>query len=124
MSAGAFEVSQYESTSTGTVHPIRVQPETLSLSLGGTSNAAPAGTAILPSAQVSRGKRSIGINARTVTIKFAAGDAPAGYKAESPITLPWLQDNAAFQTSVPGVTAVTYLGNSAILVGTSPEVTR
>lgn len=124
MSAGAFTTSKYASTATATVHPIRVQPETLALQLGSTANAAPSGTAVLPSAQVSRGRRSIGINARTVTIKFATGAAPTGYKAESPITLPWLQENTAFTGAVPGVTAVTYLGQTAILVGKSSEITR
>lgn len=124
MSAGNFEIVNYESTATGSIHPIRVQPETLTLSLGGTSNAAPAGSAILPSAQVSKGKRSIGINARTVTVKFTAPNVPTGYKADSPITVPWLQDNAAFNGAVRGVTEVSYLANPAVLVGKSPEVTR
>lgn len=124
MSSGAFVTSKYASTATATIHPIRVQPETLALQLGSTANAAPSGTAVLPSAQVSRGRRSIGINARTVTVKFAAGSVPSGYKAESPITLPWLQENSAFTTAVPGATAVTYLGQTAILVGKSPEITR
>jgi len=124
MSSGAFVTSKYASTATATIHPIRVQPETLALQLGSTANAAPSGTAVLPSAQVSRGRRSIGINARTVTVKFAAGSVPSGYKAESPITLPWLQENSAFTTAVPGTTAVTYLGQTAILVGKSPEITR
>ena len=124
MSSGAFVTSKYSSTATATIHPIRVQPETLALQLGSTANAAPSGTAVLPSAQVSGGSRSIGINARTVTVKFATGSVPSGYKAESPITLPWLQENSAFLTAVPGVTTVTYLGQTAILVGKSPERTR
>jgi hypothetical protein len=121
MSAGVFEISQYSSNTLATVHRIRVQPETLAATLGGTANAAPSGTAVLPSAQVSKSKRSLGINARTITIKFAAGDEPDGYKPDSPITIPWLQNNSAFLTAVPGITATTYLGESAILVGTSAE---
>lgn len=124
MSSGAFVTSKYASSVTESNHPIRVQPETLALQLGSTANTAPSGTAILPSAQVGRGKRSIGINARTVTVKFATGSAPSGYKADSPITLPWLQENSAFLTAAPGVTTVTYLGQTAILVGKSPEHTR
>jgi len=124
MSAGAFQTSLYQSNFTGSVHPIRIQPETLAMTLGGTANAPATGTAVLPSAQVSKGKRSIGINARSITIKFATGTAPATYKAESPITLPWLQNNAAFTGAVPGVTAVNYLSTPAILIGKSPEVTR
>jgi hypothetical protein len=121
MSAGIFDISKYSSNILGTVHRIRIQPETLAATLGGTANAAPSGTAVLPSAQVSKSKRSIGINARTITIKFAAGDEPDGYKPDSPITIPWLQNNSAFLTAVPGITATTYLGVSAILVGTSAE---
>jgi hypothetical protein len=124
MSAGVFQTVLYSSNVTGTIHPIRVQPETLSLSLGGTANAAATGTAILPSAQVSKGKRSIGINARTVTVKFATGNEPDGYKPNSPITVPWLQNNAAFINAVPNVTVVTYLSETAILVGKSPEFVR
>lgn len=124
MSAGIFTTALYSSNVTGTIHPIRVQPETLTLSLGGTANAQASGTAILPSAQVSKGKRSIGINARTVTVKFTGANVPAGYKADSPITVPWMQNNAAFLTAVPNVTAVTYLGETAILVGKSPEFVR
>lgn len=121
MSAGVFDISLYASNTLGTVHRIRIQPETLGAQLGATANAAPAGPAVLPSAQVSKSKRAIGINTRTITIKFADGDEPMGYKAESPITIPWLQNNAAFTGAVPGITAVTYLGAPAILVGTSAE---
>jgi len=124
MSAGVFQTALYSSNVTGSVHPIRVQPETLSLTIGGTANAQPSGTAILPSAQVSKGKRSIGINARTVTIKFADGNEPDGYKPDSPITVPWLINNDAFNSSIPGVTSVSYLGETAIFVGKTPEFTR
>lgn len=121
MSAGTFSTSVYSCNTLGSIHRIRIQPETLAASLGGTANAAPSGTAVLPSAQVSKSKRAIGINARTITIKFEAGDEPDGYKPDSPITIPWLQNNSAFLTAVPGVTAVTYLTAPAVLVGTSAE---
>lgn len=121
MSAGVFQISQYASNVLSTVHRIRIQPETLACTLGGTANAAPSGTAVLPSAQVSQSKRALGINARTITIKFAPGTVPTGYKADSPLTIPWLQNNSAFLTAVPGITSVNYLSTAAILVGTSPE---
>jgi len=124
MSQGPFTTSRYESDILGTIHPIRVQPETLAITLGGTANAAPAGTAVKPSAQVSQSKRAIGINARTVTFKFAAGSEPEGYKPDSPISVPWLQNNSAFTSAVPGITAVVAYGSTAILVGTSPEKVR
>jgi hypothetical protein len=122
MSAGAFSDSFYESNELGSVHPIRVQPETIALVLGGQANTAPSGTgAIGPSAQVSRGKRSIGINARTVTIELTA--SLAGYLSGSKITLPWL-DSATFSAITPKVTTGTYLATACKVVGKSPETVR
>jgi hypothetical protein len=122
MSAGAFADSFYESNELGTVHPIRIQPETLALTLGGQANDAPDGaSAIGPSAQVSRGKRAIGINARSVSIKLTA--ALTGYKAGSVITLPWL-DPATFADITPKVTTGTYLATACIVSGKSPETVR
>lgn len=123
MSQGAFINSFYNSNKTGLVHPIRVQPETLALTVGGTANAAPAGPAASPiSAQVSQGKRSKGLNARTVTMKFTPA-APAGYKIDSPITLPWLNSVTVFDAFAAGA-AVTYQGGSGVLVGTSSETAK
>lgn len=119
MSSGAFVNSFYESNELGTVHPIRVQPETVSLTLGGQANTAPAGAgAIGPSAQVSRGKRALGINARTVTVRLTA--ALAGYLAGSTISIPWL-DPGTFAGITPKVTTGTYLGTACIVTGKSPE---
>lgn len=122
MSSGAFLDSFYISNELSSTHPIRVQPETVALELGGTANAAPAGTgAILPSAQVSRGKRSIGINARTVTIEFTA--TKSGYLAGSKITLPWLTFST-FAAIKPKVTTGTYQEVACKVVGKSPETVR
>jgi hypothetical protein len=122
MSAGAFSDSFYESNELGTVHPIRVQPETLALELDGQANEAPDGAgAIGPSAQVSRGKRSIGINARTVTIQLTA--ALSGYLSGSKITLPWL-DPVTYADITPKVTVGTYLGTACKVVGKSAETVR
>jgi hypothetical protein len=122
MSAGVFTDSFYESNQLGSVHPIRVQPETLALELGGTANAAADGAgAVGPSAVVSRGKRSLGINARTVSIRLTA--ALAGYKAGSVIVLPWM-DPATFDDITPKVTLGTYLGTACKCIGKSPETVR
>jgi hypothetical protein len=122
MSAGVFADSFYESNELGTVHPIRVQPETLALELGGQANAAPDGDAAIgPSAQVSRGKRSIGINARTVSIRLTA--TLTGYKAGSVITLPWL-DPTTFADITPKATTGTYLATACIVTGKSPETVK
>lgn len=122
MSSGAFVDSFYLSNELTTTHPIRVQPETIALTLGGQANTAPSGTgAIGPSAQVSRGKRSIGINARTVTIELTA--SLAGYLPGSKITLPWL-DPDTFADITPKVTTGTYLSTACKVVGKSPETVR
>lgn len=119
MSSGAFVNSFYESNELGSVHPIRVQPETLGLMLGGQSNAAPSGTgAIGPSAQVSRGKRALGINARSVTVRLTA--TLAGYLPGSTISVPWM-DPDTFADITPKVTTGTYLGTACICTGKSPE---
>lgn len=119
MSAGNFQTSFYSSNRTGLIHPIRIQPETLALSVGGVANAAPAGPATNPiSAQVSQSKRSLGLNARTVTIKFPTAP-PTDYAVGSTITLPWLND-ANFDAITRG-DEVTYLGATGEVVGTKPE---
>jgi len=123
MSQGAFQIVNYGSNKLATVHPIRIQPETLTLTIGGVTNSAPVGSAVLPSAQVSQGKRKKGLNARTVTFKFAPGQAPTGYKPESPISLPWLQNNATFNGTFAGQ-AGTYQGGDIVVVGTANETAR
>jgi hypothetical protein len=123
MSAGAFETGKYETTQTPTaILPITVQPETKALVINGSANAYPAGAIDgFPSAQVSKGARSIGVNARTVTIKFTGG-VPTGYKQNSPITLPWFVQ-ATFTPLVKGMTG-TYLENDIELVGKRNEKVR
>jgi len=123
MSEGRFEIVNYGSNKLATVHPIRIQPETLTLTIGGVTNSAPIGSAVLPSAQVSQGKRKKGLNARTVTFKFAPGAAPTGYKPESPISLPWLQNNAAFNGTFAGQEG-SYQTADIVVVGTSNETAR
>lgn len=121
MSAGSFENGRYESNGTGGIHKVRVQPETKALTIDGVANAYPAGDVdAKPSAQVGKGKRSIGINARTVSIKLTA--ALAGYKDGSVITLPWFTADT-FDALTVGATG-TYLGTACELVGTSAEKVR
>lgn len=116
MSSGAFTRTFYERNN-GDVHPIRVQPETLTLNIGG-ANSAPAGPADSNiSARVSGGNRGIGLRARTVT--FVYDTAPAGYKQDSPITLPWLQETT-FDAIGKGSTG-TYGGQAITVLYTSPE---
>lgn len=120
MSSGPFQRSFYE-LNNGEIASIRVQPETLALSLGGGANTAPAGPATVPgSAVVSRGRRAAGINARLVRIQFDT--PPTGYKADSVIQLPWLQDTT-FDNLQTGDTG-TYLGTPVTLIGKTAEAIR
>lgn len=102
MSAGAYNRSRY-TRNNGDIHPIRVQPETLTLTIGSTANSAPTGTATSDiSASVSKGRKGIGLKARSITFVFT-GTAPTGYKQDSPITLPALQE-AIWDLAVKGAT--------------------
>lgn len=119
MSAGPFELGKYQSEGTGSIHPIRVQEETKALTVNGVANAYPAGAANTPvSAQTSQSRRALGVNARSVTIKFPTAP-PAGYKEGEPIRLPWFQPfpTPAF---IKGQ-AVTYLGATGVLVSFNQE---
>ena len=121
MSAGAFVRTRYE-LENGDISPIRVQPETLALTLSGSTNDAPAGaTDRVGSVNVNAGARSNGVNARLVRITFT-GAPPAGYLANSTISLPWLSATT-FADLNPGDTG-TYLGAAVELVGKSPERVR
>lgn len=123
MSAGRFARASYE-TNDGNVVPIRVQPETISASIGATTNAEPA-TAILsgwPSACVSSGRTSCGINARLVRLQFDDGAAPDGYQEGGTITIPAL--TPAFFNAASVGQAATYLGSAATIVGRTAETIR
>jgi len=118
MSAGAFEISKYE-TDSGAIHPIRVQPETLAATIDGNTNAAPAGAVDgLGSASVSRGRRANGINARLVRLRFS-GTPPTGYLTNGTVTIPALTPEV-YDAAIKGATG-TYLGASVIVSGRSPE---
>jgi hypothetical protein len=122
MYAGAFLLSRYASDN-GQTKPIRVQPETLSLTIGGTPNAAPA-PPITPGAtftRVSGGNRRYGTKARSITCRFT-GAVPDGYLASAIIRLPILQRTLWSAVSV-GDTG-TYLGSSIVVVGKSAERVR
>jgi len=89
MSAGAFTRTFYADDD-GDIHPIRLQPETLSAEFDSVVNAAPAGPVDSDiSAQVTGSRRGLGLFARYVTVKFTAAP-PSGYKADQvyKITVP------------------------------------
>lgn len=124
MSSGAFTITTYQASyDTAEIHPIAVQPETLDLTIGAVANAAPVGERTSPiSAVVSRGKRSAGLNARTVTVRFNEDAAPANYLERATITLPWLNEST-FGAIARG-DAATYLAAACQVVGKSAETAR
>ena len=116
--AGAFTLSKYE-TDNDDVVPIKVQPETITANVG-SANSAPSGSiaAGFPSAQVSKGKRAIGINARTVSVKFTA-TPPTGYATNATYRIPILT-KSVWNAATKGTTG-TYLSVAIQVVGKSPE---
>lgn len=117
MSSGDFIDSIYEND-LGNPFSIRVQLETIT-----TWN--PAGTGTLtagnPSAQVSGGGRSIGVNARLARFTWS-GAPPTGYSANGVITVPILTKDA-YDALVKN-TNYAYQGGTLNLVGKTPETIR
>jgi hypothetical protein len=126
MSAGQLSRSRYEDDN-GNIWKIRVQPETEGLTIDGVANAAPTGafTAGFPSAQVSRGRQSIGINARLCRIKFNT-TVPPGYDANGSIALPVLTQaaKAAFVSDAEGTYTLDGTAYDVTVIGTTPEKIR
>lgn len=126
MSAGIFTIIGYEGDyGDGTaVHPIKVQPETLGLVIGGVTNA---GTAVSNinnpiSAQVSGSRRSLGLHPRMVSFEFTA-TPPATYAANQTLRLPLLTKDMK-DVAVLGATG-TYQGVAIRVVSNyAPEIVR
>lgn len=117
MSSGATVKSKYGSNG-GDTYSIRLQPETLLLTLDAVANAAPAAaTDQKVFAKVGGSRRSYGVHTRTVTIRFTA--PKTDYLANATITLPWLVPGT-WEELAPDATG-TYLGTACELVGKSPE---
>lgn len=120
MSSGPFENTRYQ-TDDGNIVPIRIQPETLTLTLAGTANAAPAGAlqAGFPSAKVSGSRRSIGINSRIVRIRVTTAGT-SGLSVGSVVALPWLVEATFDALPAKGATG-TYNGASVVMLGKTKE---
>jgi len=117
MSSGNFTDAKYVDEFS-VVHPIRIQPETITA-----WNPNGAGTIVpgTPSAQVSQSHRALGVNARLCRFKWV-GTPPAGYATNAIITLPILT-KAAYDNLVKGVD-YPYLGTGLNLVGKTPETIK
>lgn len=125
MSSGPIKKGFYQ-TNDGNVVKCNFQPETESLLIATVSNTAPAGPAAagFPSAKISGGRTSIGINTRLIRIKFDT--APAGYQQNGIITLPVFTDTAfaAFQTATTGTYDVGGGAQAITVVGFTAEKIR
>lgn len=120
MSAGDFTDTFYElDTGNGAgIVRARVQPETLAATIAATANAGATGPATVPiTARMNGGRRTFGVNARTVTLRFT-GAAPTDYSGDD-VTIPVLQE-ATYAAWTKGATG-TYLGVAVEVVGRKPE---
>lgn len=118
MSSGAFLLTKYELNGGATIVPIRVQPDTVSFDVGGTTNAAVGGAINLSvSAYTRKSTRSYGIGARGVTISWN-GSAPADYEDEN-LSIPILSE--AFFNNVNVGDNATYLGTACTIVSKKQE---
>lgn len=123
MSSGTFTRTFYELSAEngGGIASCRLQPETLAAQFGATVNAAPAGPATIPgSATISQGRRSAGINMRSVTVAWD-GAPPDGYDGlTARIVVP---DPAVYAAATLNSSA-TYLATACTVVGRSPETVK
>lgn len=119
MSSGEFSNSKYQ-TNEGNIVPIKLQPETLTLTIAGTANAAPAGAveAGWPSADVSRSKRAIGIHCRTISVKVT--DPAEGYVDNGLVRVP-IMTATVWNGAVKGAAVVGAFGTGEV-AGKQPEV--
>lgn len=112
MSAGRFVRTRYEAVYDNTqVHPIRVQPETLDLELGGVANAGSENASTTPiSAVVSRNKRARGLRPALVSLQWT-GSSPSPAGNVGITTIPLLNpDIRAIAAVADSDTEVSYLG--------------
>lgn len=122
MSAGAFDRSKYEADN-GDIYAVRVQPETLAATFGGTANAAPSGAVDQQvSARVGGGNRQIGIKTRAVSVAWTGG-APTGYKADEILRIP-IMTKDLYDAITTNSTTGSYLGSAIQVVGKLPERVR
>lgn len=126
MSAGEFELSKYETSSTalgGVIMPIKVQPETLAAVIGGVTNTPPAGAVDFPlRVTVSGSNGEYGVKPRKATLRFTdQADLPTGYSGQD-VTIP-LMTPTIEAAALPGATG-TYLTKAVTVVAVKSETFR
>lgn len=120
MSFGPFVSAKYESTNTGGIHPCRVQPETLTLTIGGTANAVPAGDIDNNrGVKMSGGKSRLTIGARAVGLRVTSDAGP--YPDGSIHYVPVMQQSVLQGYLFPEQQTGTYNGSPVVVIGSRPE---
>lgn len=105
MSAGTFQYSRYERND-GAIQRIRIQPETLGLTIATVANDPPTAAIDTAATVYARGsRRRFGVTARKISVLFT-GTLPDGYSGD-PVEVPILTP-AFFNTITAGATG-TYL---------------
>lgn len=121
MSTGSFISSKYENGLDGGIHPIRIQPETVTLTIGDATNTPPEGAVSRELRAFSGSRRRRGsVNARKVGLLVTAGGS-AGYEVGSTIYVPVLQPSVLAAMLIPADQTGTYNGASVRVIGSSPE---
>lgn len=125
MSAGPFITARYLADDGTTIAPVRVQPETLTLTINGQANssiASPATTKYF--ARTGGGCREIGMRTRRVNFKFDT--APTPYKQDAILSLPWFDPSTfdAITGDLTGTYVVNGTAEDITVVSTSDECGR
>jgi len=121
MSEGGFDRSKYQ-TNLGTIHNIKIQPETLGLTINAVANDAPAGAVDRETTAWATGSRKRnGVTARKVGIAWT-GTPPTGYQVNEILYIPVLQ-SSVFNQYLVGLTG-TYLSTACEVVGRIEEQVR
>lgn len=120
MSAGVFSIARYQGDATTFVQAVRVQPETVSATVGPIANAAATAAVTVPGfLKVSAGRKTKQLRPRKVTATLA-GTAPTGYKPGTTCRIIALTP-AFFAACTIGAT-LTYLGTTWTISGRSAEL--
>lgn len=121
MSSGPFVNSFYGIGDGSVVGNIRIQPETETLTIGGTANASPGGPATTERGVSATGRRStLFIGARRVNVRVTAAGTSNLTVGES-LSIPWLNAGTFFGVVLPKSQTGTYQGASVEVIGSSPE---
>lgn len=121
MSTGAFVASVYTNGLNGDTHAARVQPETLTLSIGGAVNTAAAGppTSALRAFSSQRNRKGA-VNMRKVGLEILDG-GDNDYLEGSVIYVPVMQPATLASYLIPQDQEGTYNGATVRVIGSSAE---